>query len=121
MDDRFDVVKLKCDLRCVFVCKPERGMLRATLDGVEEWLMDGAHGSMERELAAVVVNGGQGGDVMAGWRGWLRVERGEVDVFGRGISVEEAMKERHIRQTAVEGARWVASSDWGSFTWTEDY
>jgi len=55
--------------------------------------------------------------VTAGRRGWLRVDRADANVlsFG-GMSVEEAMEKREIRQGEVERAAWVVSSAWGRFT-----
>ena len=55
--------------------------------------------------------------VTAGRRGWLRVDRADTGVlsFG-GMSVEEAMERREMRQGKVERAAWVVSSAWGGFT-----
>lgn len=77
----------------------------------------GEHGSKGREWVGTIVNGGVGGDIMVGWRGWLRVEREEVGVFGIGVSVEEGMGEREVRQEVVDGRAWKAVSDIGEFRW----
>ncbi|KAI1655430.1 hypothetical protein F4813DRAFT_366952, partial [Daldinia decipiens] len=87
-------------------------------------MLYGAHGSRAREWwGTVVIGGGSGasvkGDVNAGWKGWLRVEREEVAGFPVGISVEEALRDRNKRQEVVEDAGWVASSRVGSYVWSD--
>jgi hypothetical protein len=72
----------------------------------------------------ICINGstGLGGDVMVGWRGWLRVESviEEVPKFGIGISVEEAMRDREQRQMAVNEKGWKAVSEGGDFRWVDE-
>ncbi|KAI1467778.1 uncharacterized protein F4812DRAFT_376206 [Daldinia caldariorum] len=121
------------DLRHVYVCRPARArdQVRAAVQAAGEWMLYGAHGSRGRELwGTVVIGGGEGGggggggggasvkgDVHAGWKGWLRVEREEVEGFPAGASVEEALRDRDRRQEVVEDAGWVASSKVGSYLW----
>lgn len=71
-------------------------------------MLYGEHGSKGREWVGTIVNGGLGGDVNLGWRGWLRIEREEVGTFGRGISVEEAVGDR---ERIVDGKGWKALCD----------
>jgi hypothetical protein len=74
-------------------------------------MLYGDHGSKGREWVGTVVNGGLGGDINVGWRGWLRVEREEVGAFGWGISVEEAMDDREKRWEVVDGKGWKSVCD----------
>ena len=63
-----------------------------------------------------MVLGGLGaGDLVAGWKGWLRVDREAVRPFPPGISVEEALLQRDARNKAVQAAGWEVSSPWGGF------
>lgn len=120
------------DLRHVHVYRPARGQeqVRAAVAAAEQWMVYGAHGSQAREWwGTVVIGGGSGtgphassatkGDVNAGWKGWLRVEREEVAGFPAGISVEEALRDREQRRRAVEAAGWVAGSGVGRYTWKD--
>jgi hypothetical protein len=95
--------------------------VQETIAAVENYLLGGEHKSMVREWVGILVNGAQGGDVMVGWKGWLRVESEREDVprFGTGLSVEEAMKEREQRQRAVESKGWRAVSEWGDYRWND--
>jgi len=119
MDGRFDVSRLRCELQHVHMVRPFKGALKITLDSIDDYLLYGQHQSKGRELVATIVIGGQGGDIMAGWRGWMLVEREEVAKFEPGTSVEEALVEREARQEAVESADWIASSACGEFRWKE--
>ncbi|KAI2640046.1 hypothetical protein GGS21DRAFT_487784 [Xylaria nigripes] len=104
------------DLHHVYVYRPPRGQdhIKAAIAAAEEFMLYGAHGSRHRQWWGTVVIGGVGGgQVNAGWRGWLRVDRENVEGFGIGMSVEEALVERVKRQQTVEAAGWVASSRWG--------
>ncbi|KAI0426339.1 hypothetical protein F5Y09DRAFT_68041 [Xylaria sp. FL1042] len=109
------------DLAHVHIYKPARRgreHVDAVLAGVHEYMVYGEHGSRGREWwGTVVVGGTGGGDVNAGWKGWLRVEREAVAGFAVGVSVEEALRERERRHEVVERAGWVASSPWGSYVW----
>jgi hypothetical protein len=125
VDGRFDVTQLRCeieDLKHVHVYRPLKGHVKDTILQVEDYLLGREHASMGRECVGIVVNGAQGGDVMVGWKGWLKVESGRDDVprFGMGISVEEAMREREQRQLAIETKGWRAVSDWGEYRWTDE-
>ena len=71
----------------------------------------GEHGSKGREWFGSIVIGGTGGDVNVGWRGWLRVEREEVGVFERGVSVVEAVGDRERRREVVDGKGWRVVCD----------
>ncbi len=75
------------------------------------------HRSKGREWLGTIVNGGLGGDVVLGWRGWLRVEREHVGGFGEGVSIEEVWGERGRRDEVVEGKGWRADSEMGGFAW----
>jgi len=77
----------------------------------------GDHGSRGRQWVGTIVNGGVGGDIMLGWRGWLRVEKEETGGFGIGVSVEEAMLDREKRQNVVDLGGWKAVSEIGECTW----
>lgn len=130
IDGRFDVSRLRCqaeDLKHVHLLRvPQRGRLKEAIERVAGYLLGtgtggGKHGSMGREWVGTCVNGGLGGDVCVGWRGWLRVESEKVDVetFGTGMSVEEAMRERQRRQEVVDSRGWKAVSEWGNYRFEE--
>ncbi|TGJ82374.1 hypothetical protein E0Z10_g6383 [Xylaria hypoxylon] len=105
------------DLAHVHVYQPGHEQLHAALAGVDEYMLYGSHSSRGRQWWGTVVVGGVGGDVNAGWKGWLRVEREGVTGFAVGMSVEEALREREKRHEVVERAGWMASSLWGTHTW----
>lgn len=93
-----------------------------------DWLVYGQHASRGRDLALRIVSGGPGGpkvavgaDIVAGFRGWLRVECEKQDVprFAPGLSVDEATREAGQRLAALERSRWTASSDEGIYRWAE--
>ncbi|OTA89185.1 hypothetical protein M434DRAFT_398774 [Hypoxylon sp. CO27-5] len=118
------------DLRHVHVYRPARGQdqIKAAVAAAGEWMLYGAHGSRAREWwGTVVIGGGSGtgggagakGDVNAGWKGWLRVEREEVPGFPAGVSVEEALRDRDKRQEVVDSAGWVAGSRVGAYMWKD--
>ncbi|KAI2602576.1 hypothetical protein GGR54DRAFT_644919 [Hypoxylon sp. NC1633] len=125
------------DLRHVHIYRPARGQeqVRAAVAAAGEWMMYGSHRSRAREWwGTVVIGGGSGtgsgsgaglplpvkGDVNAGWKGWLRVEREEVSGFPPGISVEEAWRDRDQRRKVVEAAGWVAGSRVGTYVWKDE-
>lgn len=116
VDGRFSPSHLDCELRHVHVFRPTRSNLKVTLESVEGYMLWGDHGSKDREWMATIVNGGVGGDIMTGWRGWLKVERDEVDGFAAGISVEEALIERKVGQDTIPSRGWRAVSQDGTFT-----
>lgn len=139
------------DLDHVHILRPPRrsntpGALNTYLSVLEEYMLYAPHKSRKREWWGTIVIGSNtttsssststtaGNNpagpthaqaqvaVMAGWQGWLRVDRAEVStVTGAGAwtfwnkSAEEARSERHERQVAVEEGGWVASSAWGTF------
>ncbi|KAI0596196.1 hypothetical protein F4775DRAFT_325973 [Biscogniauxia sp. FL1348] len=111
------------DLRHLYVYRPasrEPEQVRAVLEAAREFMLYGKHGSRDREWwGTVVVGAAGGGDVVAGWKGWLRVEReaDEGSRFQAGVSVEEALGQRARRQEMADTAGWVASSPWGSYRW----
>ncbi|KAI0534092.1 hypothetical protein GGR58DRAFT_79559 [Xylaria digitata] len=105
------------DLAHVHVYRPSREQVHAVVAGVDEYMLYGSHSSRGRQWWGTVVVGGVGGDVNAGWKGWLRVEREGVAGFPVGMSVEEALRERERRHEAVDRAGWVASSQWGTHVW----
>ncbi|KAI1475499.1 hypothetical protein F4774DRAFT_421502 [Daldinia eschscholtzii] len=118
------------DLRHVYVYRPARGQdqVRAALAAAGEWMLYGAHGSRAREWWGTVVIGGGGtgggpsvkGDINAGWKGWLKVEKEEIEGFPADFSVEEALRDREKRQKVVDDAGWVASSRVGSYLWRDN-
>lgn len=85
----------------------------------------GEHQSKERVWRGVFVLGGNvvgkgvaGGEVMTvttGWRGWLRVDKEEVPGFLAGTSVEEAWRDREVRDKAVRSKGWKGVCDEGEF------
>ncbi|KAI0146289.1 hypothetical protein GGR57DRAFT_479435 [Xylariaceae sp. FL1272] len=105
------------DLKHLHIYRPARGQehVKAILSQLDEFMLYGDHGSKAREWWGTVVIGGVGGDVNAGWKGWLTVEREEVSGFAPGMSVEEALRERDKRQQAVDRAGWSVSSRFGNF------
>jgi len=119
LDGRFSPSHLSCDLQHVHIFRPLKDNLKATLDGVEEYMLWEDHASKGREWVGTLVNGGVGGDVMVGWRGWLRVEREEVGGFAVGVSVEEVIGKREERQELVESKGWKGVSEMGEYRWNE--
>ncbi|KAI1104390.1 hypothetical protein F4804DRAFT_193500 [Jackrogersella minutella] len=118
------------DLRHVHVYRPPRGQeqVRAAVAAATQWMLYGTHGSRSREWwGTVVIGGGSGtgggmsvkGEVNAGWKGWLEVEREEVSGFPAGVSVEEALRDRDKRQEVVDAAGWVAASKVGGYMWKD--
>ncbi|KAI1290623.1 hypothetical protein F5Y03DRAFT_54816 [Xylaria venustula] len=108
------------DLAHIHIHRPpdrSREAVETVLSGVDEYMVYGDHASRDRVWWGTVVVGGIGGDVNAGWKGWLRVDRESVGGFAVGISVEEALRERNKRWEAVERAGWVAGSVWGGYVW----
>ncbi|KAI1428694.1 hypothetical protein F5Y12DRAFT_683615 [Xylaria sp. FL1777] len=107
------------DLVHVHVYRPgrRRELVDAILASVDEYMVYGDHSSRGREWWGTVVVGGTGGDINAGWKGWLRVEREGVAGFAVGMSVEEALRERDRRREVVEKAGWAASSPWETYVW----
>ncbi|KAI1336525.1 hypothetical protein F5Y15DRAFT_418831 [Xylariaceae sp. FL0016] len=110
------------DLRHLHVyrlaCEPSR--INSAVRAAEQFMLYGPHGSYEREWWGTVVIGGSGGDVNSGWRGWLRVERAEIQEFNVNVSVEVALDERERRQEVVDAAGWLATSPWGAFAWKDN-
>jgi len=107
------------DLKHVHIFRPGRDAVTATLESIEPYLLYGSHFSQGRDLVATIVNGGNGGDITVGWKGWLRVEseKDEVMRFGMGMSVEEALRERVARQNVVDEKGWIGLSERGVLKW----
>jgi hypothetical protein len=118
------------DLAHLYVSRPANGSgrpeeeVRRAVERSSNAMLYGDHGSRAREWWGVIVvgeiAGGSGGNtadhavnVVAGWKGWLRVGREEVGAFGPGTSVQEALRDRQIRQQAVDEKGWTAKSVWG--------
>ncbi|KAK1982608.1 hypothetical protein LZ30DRAFT_590240 [Colletotrichum cereale] len=138
-EHRFDATRLLCspdNIRHIYVHRPTRrgipgqhgGSSRGTgpeearelVVAAENWMLYGDHASSSREWWGTIVIGTIGaGDVTAAWKGWLRIDRDTVPGFSLGCSAKEAMADRQRRQEAVDAALWAASSQWGSFTFTE--
>ncbi|KAF4447610.1 hypothetical protein F53441_8867 [Fusarium austroafricanum] len=128
IEGRFDATCLTClssHLQHVYIHRPARSdkeHTRALVAEAEDILLYGnaARGSAGREWWGTIVVGGMGaGDITADWKGWLRVDRESVHGFALGISAEEALEQRKQRQDAVDAAGWVATSQWGGFTFKE--
>ncbi|KAK0102421.1 hypothetical protein ONS95_006041 [Cadophora gregata] len=113
----------KADLQHIHVFRPTKSNLAATLASIESYMLYGSHRSHGREWLGVIVNGGVGGDINLGWRGWLRVERESVGKFGEGVSVEEVFwGERGRRAEVVDQRGWravdvSAGGGRGGFVW----
>ncbi|KAG5984659.1 hypothetical protein E4U55_003880 [Claviceps digitariae] len=124
LEGRFDATSLDCeaaDLAHVYVQRPARSEsenLRRLVAEAEEFMLydETAGVSRHREWWGTLVVGGlAAGDVTAGRKGWLRIERSSVPGFAWGTSVEEAWTQRENRERAVEERGWLASSQWGGF------
>lgn len=128
IEGRFDVTRLTCSpshMRHVYVQRPARSdpeHTRTLVTEAEGILLYGdvAGASAGREWWGTIVVGGLGaGDISAGWKGWLRVDREKVRGFGLGISAREALDQKSQRQHAVDAAGWEATSQWGGFIFKE--
>ncbi|KAK4189677.1 hypothetical protein QBC35DRAFT_379770 [Podospora australis] len=130
----------RSDLEHVYILRPPLAgndkLMARCIASVKHFMLYGNHRSREREWwGTVVILGGavrgsgidaairgalDGDDdsqvaVIAGWKGWLRVDRAEIAGFF-DTDVGQALADRELRQAAVERAGWEASSLWGSFT-----
>lgn len=123
-EGRFQASRLTCkrsDLEHIYVTRPAestRDQAKDLIIDTENYILfsDRARHSASRELWGTIVLGGLGGgDIIAGWKGWLRVDREEVRPFPPNTSVEEALRQRDERQRAVDAAGWQVSSAWGGF------
>ncbi|KAK2596638.1 hypothetical protein QQS21_006314 [Conoideocrella luteorostrata] len=124
LDGRFDATRLDCDmndLQHVYIRHPARSdpeHLRALVTESEHFMLysEETQASRRREWWGTMVLGGlAAGDLTAGWKGWLKVERRAVPGFAMGVSVGEVLGQRGLRQKAVDEAGWVAESEWGAF------
>lgn len=142
LEDRFDATRLACgdsDARHIYVQRAARivpgtdgtktatdspagpEQLRALVAEAEGFILYGAHASAARSWWGTVVVGGMGaGDMVAGWKGWLRVDREAVRSFPLGTSAAEALGRREARQEAVDAAGWAATSQWGGFVFHDE-
>ncbi|KAK6214179.1 39S ribosomal protein L22, mitochondrial [Pestalotiopsis sp. IQ-011] len=139
-DHRFDATRLVAagdeslpasqdDLRHVYVYRPARSSFRANVTSeamdqtqasvaaAQQHMLYGAHASRDRAWWGTVVVGGSGGDVNAGWKGWMDVRRSEVAPFGVGMSLEEALLERERRQERVRERGWEGRCREGVYSW----
>ncbi|KAF4966154.1 hypothetical protein FSARC_6153 [Fusarium sarcochroum] len=128
IEGRFDATRLTCSpshTQHVYVQRPARSspeQIRALVAEAEGLLLysDVARASAGREWWGTILVGGLGaGDIAAGWKGWLRVDREHVRGFALGISAEEALNQKEQRQDVVDAAGWAATSQWGGFTFEE--
>ncbi|KDN61029.1 hypothetical protein CSUB01_01166 [Colletotrichum sublineola] len=138
-EHRFDATRLVCgsdNIRHVYVHRPARrdipeqhdvgsastgpDQARELVAAAENWMLYGDHASSSREWwGTIVIDAVGAGDVTAAWKGWLRIDRDTISGFPLGCSAKEAMTDRQRRQEAVDVAPWAASSQWGSFTFTD--
>lgn len=80
--------------------------IRLTLKAAEKFMIydDASSVSKDREWWGTFVFGGiSGADVTCGWSGWLNVEKYQAQAA-----------------EARDRALWLASSQWGSFLFTEE-
>ncbi|KAM3517587.1 hypothetical protein NHJ13051_008854 [Beauveria bassiana] len=126
----FQASGLNCSesaLEHIYVLRPAentRDKLRDVIASTENYVVynEEAKKSANLELWGTIVLGSTtGGDVTAGWKGWLRVDREEVRPFPPDISIEEALQQREERQRAVEASRWQVSSAWGGFCFNDNW
>lgn len=116
----------QCDLEHIYVLRlaeNTRDQVRVIIANTEKYLLydDGAKRSAGRELWGTVVLGNVGGgDITAGWKGWLRVDREQTRPFPPDITIEEALQQREERQVEVDNAGWQVSSPWGGFVFHDD-
>lgn len=124
------------DLKHVYMYRPARSSLRpgitadedgsmaqnqiqASISAAQQHMLYGAHSSRSRVWWGTVVIGGSGGDVNAGWKGWMDVQRKEVGPFGVGISTEEALQDRDRRHERAVERGWEGRSRVGVYSWGE--
>lgn len=122
------------DLKHIYIYRPARSSLRTStgdedepaqsqnqiqvsVTAAQQHMLYGAHASRNRVWWGTVVIGGGGGDVNAGWKGWLDVQRTEVAPFGVGMSAEEALMERDRRHEMITERGWEARSRVGVYSW----
>ncbi|KAH6610994.1 peptidase m43 [Trichoderma cornu-damae] len=134
LDGRFDATRLTCtddDLQHVYVQQPPYSegsntnmeRIRSLISDAERFMIYEASSaaSLSREWWGTIVVGGLGaGDLVAGWKGWLHVERDHVPAYSLRTTMEEAFEGRPRRQEAVDSAGWAATSQWGEFTFLEE-
>ncbi|RFU79532.1 peptidase m43, pregnancy-associated plasma-a [Trichoderma arundinaceum] len=132
-EGRFDATRLTCaddDLQHVYVQQPpyDEGSninaehVRSLISEAEHFMIyeDSSAASLSREWWGTIVIGGLGGgDLVAGWKGWLHVERDHVPEYSMRATMEEAFDGRPGRQEVVDSAGWAAVSQWGRFTFKE--
>ncbi|KAH6652484.1 hypothetical protein BKA67DRAFT_536223 [Truncatella angustata] len=142
VDHRFDVTRLIApsadrnlparpgDLAHIYIYRPARSsphsaatgdpphnQTQAAISAAQQHMLYGAHASRGRVWWGTLVVGGSGGDVNAGWRGWMDVQREEVAPFGLGVSAEEALEERDKRYERVRERGWEGRSRVGVYSW----
>ncbi|KAH8687752.1 hypothetical protein BGZ60DRAFT_522400 [Tricladium varicosporioides] len=113
------------DLKHIYVFRPTKSNLAATLSSLDLYMLNSEHASKGREWKGTFVLGGSPGAggigkgpeemllVGTGWRGWLRGECEEVAGFGVGVSGEEAWAEREQRWDVVAGKGWRGVAEEG--------
>ncbi|EHK25029.1 uncharacterized protein TRIVIDRAFT_30123, partial [Trichoderma virens Gv29-8] len=133
LDGRFDATRLACtddDLQHVYVQQPPYDessstnieLIRSLIaDAERSMVYEGASAvSLSREFWGSIVLGGLGaGDLVAGWKGWLHVERDHVAEYSMRVTMEDAFERRSDRQEVVDTAGWAAASPWGKFTFDD--
>lgn len=96
--------------------------LREMVSGADDFFLYStvASPSAGRACWGTIVVGDVGaGDAVAGWKGWLRVDRETTRGFSLGTSVEDALRRRSARQDVADAAGWAAESPWGKFVFHE--
>ncbi|RCI08566.1 hypothetical protein L249_4773 [Ophiocordyceps polyrhachis-furcata BCC 54312] len=143
VDGSFDATRLtlSCgddDLAHVYVQRPDENdygdeeddadSIRELVVSAQRFMLYNASASLSRHWWGTVVVGGgsrSGGlaglvDIVAGFNGWLRIEREPVVApCPPGLDLAEALARREERQRLVDAAAWVASSSWGDFVFSE--
>ncbi|UKZ59857.1 uncharacterized protein TrAtP1_001149 [Trichoderma atroviride] len=126
-DGRFDATRLTCaeqDLQHVYVHQPPYSEgsntnaehIRSLIADAERFMVyeDDSAASRTREWWGTIVLGGLGaGDLVAGWKGWLHVDRDNVAEYSLRVTLEDAFERRSDRQEVVDRTGWAATSQWG--------
>ncbi|RDA87495.1 hypothetical protein CP532_1631 [Ophiocordyceps camponoti-leonardi (nom. inval.)] len=106
----------------------DQDSVRELVVSAQRFMLYEASASSSRHWWGTVVVGGgsrSGGlaglvDVVAGFNGWLRIEREPVvPPYPPGLDLSEALARREERQRLIDASAWTASSSWGDFVFSE--